>query len=408
MRILHTADWHLGKRLDSYSRLEEQHQVLQEICEIAEQQDVDAIIIAGDLFDNFNPPAEAVDLFYKTIKRIACNGKRPVIAIAGNHDSPDRIEAPYPLARECGIIFAGYPHSTISPFQLDCDLHVTRSEAGFIELQLPKSAMPLRLLLTPYANEFRLRTYLGSENAEEELRNLLAKHWQELADKYCDDEGVNMLVAHLYVMKKDGEEPEEPEDEKPIRHVGGAQVIFSENVPKQIQYAALGHLHRNQVVDTLPCPIVYSSSPLAYSFGEANQTKYVVLIDAEPAKPVTYRAIQLTKGRPLLRKRFESIDETISWLEENQEALVELTMVTDTFLTSAERKKIMTAHNGIVTLIPEVRNAETTNASRLAKIDLSKGMEELFTEYFKYKHTQEPNQRLVSLFREALAAEDEE
>ena len=115
MKILHTADWHLGKRLDDRSRLEEQQVVLQEICEIAEREGADAVLVAGDLFDTFNPPTEAVDLLYSTLKRLTADGHRPVIAIAGNHDSPDRIEAPDPLARACGIIFAGYPTPSYPP-----------------------------------------------------------------------------------------------------------------------------------------------------------------------------------------------------------------------------------------------------------------------------------------------------
>ena len=119
MRILHTSDWHLGKRLDDFSRLDEQREVLNEIIEIANEQDVDAVLIAGDLFDTYNPPTEAVDLFYRSLKRLTNNGSRPVIAIAGNHDSPDRIESPDPLARECGIVFIGYPNTVVPPFELE-------------------------------------------------------------------------------------------------------------------------------------------------------------------------------------------------------------------------------------------------------------------------------------------------
>ena len=173
MKLLHTSDWHLGKRLENLSRLDEQKDVLKEICELAEAEQVDAVIVSGDLFDTYNPSAEAVDLFYKTLKRLANNGKRAVIAIAGNHDSPDRIEAPDPLARECGILFAGYPNAFIPPFALESGLGVTQSEEGFAELLLPGCPDPLRLLLTPYANEFRIKAYLGHEDSEEELRKLL-------------------------------------------------------------------------------------------------------------------------------------------------------------------------------------------------------------------------------------------
>ena len=200
MKILHTADWHLGKRLDSISRMEEQREVLAEICEIAEREKVDAVLIAGDLFDTFNPATDAVDLFYKTLKKLTNGGKRPVIAIAGNHDSPDRIEAPDPLARECGIIFAGYPQTEISPFELETGVKITKSAPGFIEISLAQYDYPLRLLLTPYANEYRMKTFLGTEDRDEELRTLLSEEWNKTTKKYCDKKGVNILMTHLFVM----------------------------------------------------------------------------------------------------------------------------------------------------------------------------------------------------------------
>ena len=307
MRILHTSDWHLGKRLESLSRLDEQKAVLSEICEIADSEQVDAIIIAGDLFDTYNPPTEAVDLFYKTLKRLANNGKRAVIAIAGNHDSPDRIDAPDPLARECGIIFAGYPNVLVTPFELESGLKVPQSEEGFLELFLPDCPVPLRLMLTAYANEFRLKAYIGNEDSEEELRKLLGEKWSALAEKYCNNSGINVLVSHLFIAKKGAALPEEPEDEKPILHVGGAQVIYSENIPTQIQYAAFGHLHRKQTIDTQPCPGVYSGSPLSYSFAEADQKKYVIVIEAEPGKTPIVSSLELTRAKRLLRKRAEGI-----------------------------------------------------------------------------------------------------
>lgn len=202
MKILHTADWHLGKRLMDYSRIEEQKNVLEEICNIAESENVDAVLIAGDLYDNFNPANDAIELFYKTVHKLSKNGKRAVIAIAGNHDSADRVEAPHPLAKECGIIFSGRPFTEVVPFKLDCGFEVLRSAPGFLEMKLPHMDYPLRLLITPYANEATTRHYLGSEDREAELRNLLSQKWQELADQFCDDQGVNMLLAHLFFMRK--------------------------------------------------------------------------------------------------------------------------------------------------------------------------------------------------------------
>ena len=408
MKLLHTSDWHLGKRLEDFSRLEEQQAVLQEICEIAELEEIDAVLIAGDLFDTFNPSTEAVDLFYKTLKRLSNNGRRLVIAIAGNHDSPDRIEAPDPLARECGIIFAGYPNSVVPLFELESGLKVLRSEEGFLELKLPGNSIPLRLLLTPYANEFRLKTYLGQENSEQELRTVLQGKWQELAGKYCDESGINMLVTHLFVVKKGDVLPEEPTDEKPILHVGGAQVIYTENIPKQIQYTAIGHLHRMHQVDSAPCPVYYSGSPISYSFAEANQKKYVLLIDVEPERLVKVSEIELAKGKKLLRKRAEGIEEAINWLTENPDCLVELTMITDTYLTAQERKQLNAAHSGIVTIIPEVRNATEFQSGSKKGIDLTRNMEELFADYFRHSKGQDPNVEIIKLFIEILAVEDDQ
>lgn len=407
MKILHTSDWHLGKHLQNYPRHPEQQDVLDEICEIADREQVNAVVVAGDLFDTFNPPIESTELFYKTLKRLTNNGNRPVIAIAGNHDSPDRIEAPDPLARECGILFAGYPHSFIAPFKLESGLEVLKSEAGFIELKIPDVQDPLRILLTPYANEFRIKTYLGQENSEEELRTVLQNSWAEKAQKYCDNQGVNILLSHLLLMKKGDELPEEPEDEKPILHVGGAQAVYSENIPEQIQFTALGHLHRKQTVDVArSSKILYSGSPLSYSFSEANQTKYVLIADIQPGETALIQEIELKKGKRLLRKRSESVEEALEWLQENPGTLVELTMATQTYLTAEERKQLHGVHDGIVSLIPDVQIKGDWNDPSQKTIDMNKSMEGLFIDYFRHEKGQEPNEAILSLFKEILSEEE--
>ena len=406
MKILHTSDWHLGKRLEGFSRLEEQEAVLNEICEIAEKEQVNAVIVAGDLFDTYNPPTEAVELFFRYLKKMAKNGTRAVIAIAGNHDSPERIEAPDPLARECGIIFAGNPNAAITPFKLESGLEVTKGNSGFIELLLPGEPHALRILMTPYANELRLKTYLGAEETDDELRKLLEQRWTDLAATYCDKHGVNILVAHLLFASNAESIPEEPEEERRINYIGGAPAIFTENIPEIIQYVALGHLHRKQVVDSRPCPMVYSGSPIAYSFSEENQEKYVVIVDAKPGKKVTSKDVMLKSGKKLLRSRFEDIDEAVEWLLENPDVFVELTIVSDQYLAAVDRKRLLDAHAGIVTIIPESRGQGIAGLTENNAIDLTKGMEELFLDYFKHKKGQEPGERIINLFKEVISEEE--
>jgi exonuclease SbcD len=406
MKILHTADWHIGKKLDQYSRLEEQRLVLAEICEIAENENVDAVVVAGDLFDNFNPSSEATELLYTTLHRLSANGSRAVIAIAGNHDSPERIQVPDALARVCGIIFVGFPNTEVHKFCTQEKVEVTKTDKGFIELQLPNSPVPLRIIHTPYANEQRLKTFLGIENTEDALREHLQNHWQGIAEKYMDDKGFNLLITHLYVMKKGDPDPEEePEDERPILHVGGAQAIYTENFPKQVHYVALGHLHRYRSVDQNP-PVVYSSSPLAYSFSEANQDKQVVLLEAAAGSLVKYTPIELKQGKKLRRGKFESIDEAISWLQQYTDDLVELTIVSDNYLEASDKKRLTEAHSGLIQIIPQIRRINEETESKA--IDLSLSVEKLFGEYFKSKNKgQEPSEGLMDVLREVLGAKEE-
>nr|WP_295925822.1 exonuclease subunit SbcD [uncultured Dyadobacter sp.] len=406
MKILHTADWHIGKKLDNYSRLDEQRLVLEEISEIAEREQVDAIVIAGDLFDNFNPSSEATELLYSTLHRLSANGTRAVVAIAGNHDSPERIQVPDALAKVCGILFVGFPNTEVKPFCTQGKVEIIRTAPGFLEINLPNASFPLRILHTPYANEQRLKTFLGVEESEEALRIHLQQHWQQLANEYLDDRGFNMLATHLFVMQKGGPMPEEPDDERPILHVGGAQAIYTENFPAQVHYIALGHLHRFHQVDKSPAPSVYSSSPLAYSFSEANQTKYVILIEAEPGKLIGYKPIELLKGKKLHRKSFHSIDEAIEWLGEHQEDLIELTIISDNYLEASDKKRLMETHSGIIQIIPQIKKSEVADTS--SEVDLSLSMEKLFQEYFKTKNKgQEPSEGLMEVFREVLGSEAE-
>lgn len=399
MKILHTADWHLGKKLDGISRMKEQIEVLDEIVDIADREAVDMVLIAGDLFDNFTPNTEAVELFYKTLKRLSNNGKRPVVAISGNHDAPNFIDAPDPLARECGIILIGHPNAAITPFELE-HFKIVQSDQGFIELKIQSTDFPVRLIHTPYANEMRLKRYLGEDKADE-LNQVLAQHWNELAERYCDDQGVNLLTTHLYMNKRGGELLEEPDGEKPLK-IGNADMIYSSAIPQQIQYTALGHIHSFKNVGTENQPVVYSSSPLCYSFSEAGQTKYVAIIEAFPNQNVSVQKTALTKGKPLYRKTFDSVDKALEWLTDHPDTLVELTLESDTFLKTEERKLLYQSHEGIVHLIPKIKRLESAN-SDYREVNLNQNIKELFQDYFKTKHNnQQPNQEMMDLFDEVL------
>jgi DNA repair protein SbcD/Mre11 len=407
IKILHTADWHLGKRLQEFSRLEEQKLVLEEIIDIADQYGIDLVLLAGDIFDSFNPSHEAIELFYKTLKRLSKNGLRPIIAISGNHDSTMFVEAPDPLARELGIIFYSRYDSVVPEGKLDTGMEILRSDQGFIEFTLPGSSIPVRMILAPYANEVLLKTYLGETDKEAEFRNIMASKWNSLAEKYCDSSGVNLMIGHFFFMKEGSIPDKEPESERPILHIGGTQALLTKSIPKQLQYVALGHLHRYHSVDMIPCPIVYSSSPLAYSFSEAEQKKQVVIVEVDPAKPVSITPIELKEGKPLYKKKFDKLSDALEWLEENPYCFVEITFETEHSIDANTRRAILKAHDGIVNLIPNIKNPFGMENSGIKAEDLGKDMVALFKMYYQNEKGQEPNSDLIEILKEVISQNEE-
>jgi exonuclease SbcD len=164
MRILHTSDWHLGKNLEGYSRLEEQEQFIEEIIEIVEQNNIDMIVISGDIYDTGNPPARAEKLFYAASKKLSNGGKRPILVIAGNHDHPERLTASSPLAYEQGLILLGTPKSVAQIGQYQHYEIVVAGE-GYIEILLNEEKMVA--LTMPYPSEKRLNEIISVELEEE-------------------------------------------------------------------------------------------------------------------------------------------------------------------------------------------------------------------------------------------------
>ena len=244
-------------------------------------------------------------------------------------------------------------------------------------------------------------TSLLGGDSESGLRELLAEHWTKILKDRASVDATNILMAHLFVAKNEKEMPEEPDDEKPILHVGGAQAIFTSNFPKQLEYVALGHLHRKHAVSKKPFPVVYSGSPLAYSFSEVNQQKYVMLIETDGKGKLAYQAIELKAGKRLLRFKAQSIEEGIDWLKGNQDAWVEITVVKEEFLTTADKKLLHEVHNGILGIIPEITNLSLAN--EIDSVDLTKSIDELFEAYFLQKQGQEVNEEIKEMFREILA-----
>ncbi len=401
LKILHSSDWHLGKSLGNFSRLEEQEEFLKEFLEICNEKKPHLILIAGDIYDNFNPSAKAQELFYKYLKKITNSGERIAIVIAGNHDSPDRMDAPYPIAMETGILLAGYPETYFGNFSLGTGIEITSISKGLISIQFPDLQEKIFVLVTPYANESRILEYKKAEE-DKELSKILEEYWKEKIIELKDINSIQILITHLFVMKRNGDRPEESEDEKSIVSIGGAEIVYSDQLPDSLNYVALGHLHKFQVIYNNSYPVVYSGSPLAYSVKEDDQKKYVVYAKINKTKTQIF-PIELKSGKKIYRKEFSNAEDAVTWLKQNPNCYVEISLETEEYLSSEEHKRIREAHSGIVQIIPKVKNL--FNKQNTVKINLEQSLENLFSDYFFHKYKQRPSQEILEEFQEILNLE---
>ena len=247
MRILHTGDWHLGKNLEGASRMDEQELFLNDFVDIVEKNKVDLVIIAGDVYDNSNPPARAEKMFYDTLKKLSKNGERLILVIAGNHDNPERLVAAGPLAMEHGIIMSGTPKTVIQCGEYG-QHKVINSGEGFIEVEINNEKAVI--LTVSYPSEKRLNEVLYGER----IKSL----FDSLEKNYRSDT-INLVVSHLFAMGS-----EEGGSERSIQ-LGGSYIVNGSCFPKEAQYIALGHVHKPQIVPGTNKKARYSGSPLHYN-----------------------------------------------------------------------------------------------------------------------------------------------
>ncbi|MBP1156341.1 MULTISPECIES: exonuclease SbcCD subunit D [unclassified Paenibacillus] len=388
MRILHTADWHFGKTLEGRSRLPEQEAFIDELAAIVKDQQIDLVLLAGDIYDSVNPPAAAEQLFYDALARLSDQGSRPVYVISGNHDHPDRLAAAAPLALDLGVTLVGLPEARVH--------HAAVKRTG-------ETAV---LFALPYPSESRLRELL-SEEAEEGLLRFAyserVKHIVQEQAKHYRKDTVNLLMSHLYVLGG-----KETDSERPIQ-VGGAYTVDTEALTAGAQYVALGHLHRPQYIRS-ETMMRYSGSPLAYSFSEAGQAKSVTVLDIKPGSVPLVEEIYLSCGRPLVEwKAKGGLSEVHRWLDEGKDAnaWIDLEVHLQETMSLEQIHQLRLAREGFIHIrpvYPELQQEamEAVSASKLP-------MDELFRRFYERQTGgAQPEPELVRLFMELLALEEDE
>jgi exonuclease SbcD len=291
MKILHSADWHVGRKMRGRDRSEEHRSVLAEIVAVASEHQVDLTIVAGDVFDNGSPVATSEEIVWNTLLSLA--EVSPVVVVAGNHDNPQRLDAVAPLLAMGRVTALGSPRGP--------------DRGGLVNVGGAAVA------LLPFLSQrsiVKAEDIMGSDpdqNAglyEERLRRVVAR----LTDGMTV-ETVNILVGHLTVVgaQTGGGERD--------AHIFG-YAIPAGVFPGHLSYVALGHLHRQQ---RLPHPgaVWYSGSPLQLDFGEVDDRKGVLLVEAEPGRPSQVTEVPLITGKRLvtIRGSLEQVLESASGLE---------------------------------------------------------------------------------------------
>ena len=409
MRILHTSDWHLGKTLEQYSRLEEQEEFLEEFIEIVENNNIDLVLIAGDIYDNGNPPARAEGMFYNTLKNITKRGKTAVLVVAGNHDNPERLVAASPLAYEHGVVLLGEPKSIARQggfgeinTENKCDFEIIESGEGYLELSIRGEKAVIITL--PYPSEKRLNEVLSLELSDEDRQKSYSDRIGELvgklSTKYREDT-VNLAVSHLYVMGG-----EESGSERGIQ-LGGSLSVSPSKFPENAQYCALGHLHRPQKVPGTMGKIRYSGSPIQYSKSEINYSKGAYLVDVKAGKEAEISELRFRNYKPIEVWKCDSVEEALEKCKTDSERSIWVYLEIKTKeIISAEHIKEMKSHRAdIVSIEPILEGIDSEEASRESLSE--KSMEEMFKEFFiKEKGGLEPSKEIMELFL-SIALEEE-
>ncbi|GAA4713675.1 exonuclease SbcCD subunit D C-terminal domain-containing protein [Brevibacillus fulvus] len=409
MRILHTADWHFGRMLEGIDRREEQAAFVDEICHIVEEQAVDLVLIAGDVYDSVNPPAWAEELFYDALERLANGGKRGVVVIAGNHDQPERVRAAAPLARKHGIVLLGLPKEAPVIEKADpTKVQIVAGGSSWFELAIPGVEHTAVVLALPYPSESRLKELLSESFTQEQMQQAFSDRIEQLfaaLAQHFRDDTVNLVTSHLFVMGG-----KESDSERPIQ-IGGALTVRPSAFPPNAHYVALGHLHRLQKLSEQPL-VRYSGSPLAYSFSEAGQSKAVVIIDAVPQQPVQEQIIYLQSGKPLVRwKATEGIAQVEQWLAEGRDAgsWIELELHVKDVIDPAEFQRLRKLSDDFVKIQRVLLRDETgerTSAEQENREELS--AEQLFCRFYERKRGMQPDEQVIRLFNQLMQERDED
>ena len=315
MKLLHTSDWHIGRSLYGRKRYDETEAFLHWLVDIIEEENIDVILVAGDVFDNSTPSNRAQELYYRFLARTTASGGRHVVIVAGNHDSPSLLNAPKGLLKFLNVHIVG--SSSNSPID------------EVIMLSDLNEEPQLLVCAIPYLRDRDIRTAEAGESIEDKERKIIEgirNHYRTVCDAAKEKRDLTgqtipiIAIGHLFTS---GGQTAEGDGVREL-YIGSLAQVRADIFPDCIDYLALGHLHIPQRVGGSDV-IRYSGSPLPIGFNEAEQEKSVVVVEFLEKDP-TVRTIPVPRFQELktVRGNWEIISGAIgemkllkstAWLE---------------------------------------------------------------------------------------------
>ncbi|MGH1336337.1 MAG: exonuclease SbcCD subunit D C-terminal domain-containing protein [Aureispira sp.] len=365
IKILHTADWHLGQKFFHRTRKEEHKAALDWLLQLIVTQEIDLLIIAGDIFDTDNPTNYARKLYYDFLRQLQATNCQSVVVVAGNHDSANMLDASKKLLESLDVFVIG-------------SIPEERKEQIFPIKHLQTGKLLAVVAAVPYLRDRDVRQSVAGEDYERGIERLKAgihQHYQEVAEAiapYADKEVPLIVTGHLYAAG--GERGERPD----IIHIGHADVIRTTSFSTIFDYVALGHLHRVQQLDS-PRAIWYSGSLIPLDFSELNYSQCVRILQFDRKKITESKSVTVPLTRKLrtFRGTVEEIKTQLqelspaaaldTWLRLEVETAVQLPHLQEELdeILADKPAEIMQ----LKLLSTAVRSVDTTNYQQLQSLD---------------------------------------
>lgn len=400
MRILHTADWHIGAKTDDLDRFDEIKAALNQLVNYANEYKVDMVLIAGDIYNNIVPSAEDEELFYKTVVELSRGGDCAVVAIAGNHDDPKRLSNANIFADKFGIYLVGsIDDIKIDTSRQDTNIYATKAGKGFIEFHT-RAGEDVVLALLPYPSYYRYKEI----KKEGQVFQDKVKEWLEPGCSHFRDDTINITMAHVTSY---GHEMEQEEflsyTNLPSTYAYVDQSVFY----NKAVYTALGHIHQPIAVNKTK-NIFYCGSLINQFFSPLNDTPTAILI-VDLDKNGVQNIIKQPLDVKLLKKfTVNSVAEAHKVLSENPDDLVKIIIENvdnidkeidnseyTPYITTTDLKNLRKQHPNLVTL-SVITNQAKAVSNIVSKKDLTNG--EIFDNFVKYKLGADPDPDVKELF----------